>query len=77
MAKSGSCIDCGNSVPTLRCAPCQRRHNDQLQAEHDLMVRAMFRAADGHTIGRSAMTAARNERIKRVHAHSDSTAAQA
>jgi hypothetical protein len=73
MANSGTCIDCGIPVPTLRCAPCQRRHNDQLKAEHDVMVQAMFRAADGHTLGRSASAKARPDRTRRTGASSEST----
>ena len=72
MTNPGSCIDCGTPVPSLRCAPCQRRHNDKLKAEHELMVRAMFRAADGHTLGRSARTKARADRKRRSAASSDS-----
>ena len=49
----GTCIDCGTIVPTLRCAPCQRRHNDRLRADHDLSVRAMFRGLEGRVLGRS------------------------
>jgi hypothetical protein len=74
MVNPGSCIECGTPVPTLRCAPCQRRHNDRLQAEHEVMVRAMFRAAEGHTLGRSAKSRARTERMRRVQTSTDATA---
>ena len=53
MANTGSCIDCGTETPAVRCPPCQRRNNDRLQAEHELTVRAMFRAAEGHPLGHS------------------------
>jgi hypothetical protein len=66
---SGSCIDCGTLVPTVRCAPCQRRHNDRLRAEHELTVRAMFRAAESRGGGRSAKTGGR--RRKSASASSD------
>ena len=66
MASPGSCIDCGSPVATLRCAPCQRRHNERLQAEHHVMVRAMFRAAEGHALGNSSKSKARTEKMKRV-----------
>ena len=56
MVTADSCIDCGESSPTQRCTPCQRRHNDHLRAEHDLMIRAAFRAADGHALGRTSRT---------------------
>ena len=50
-AATNTCADCGTECATTRCKACQRRHNDHLQAEHDVMVRAMFRALNGHTMG--------------------------
>ena len=75
MSNPGTCIDCGTPVPTLRCAPCQRSHNDKLKAEHELMVRSMFRAADGHTVGRSARTSARADRSPKASSSSDTALA--
>jgi hypothetical protein len=60
------CVDCGVIEAAPRCTSCQRRHNDRLQAEHRLMVRALFRAADGHSFGsqrRSRHPARRSEQL--------------
>ena len=48
------CIEC--DAPTLlgvRCTSCQKRHNDLVRAEHEGMVRAMFRTGDRHGFGHS------------------------
>jgi hypothetical protein len=54
------CIECdAPAVLGVRCKSCQKRHNDLLRAEHEVMVRAMFRAGDGHGFGHSTRSARR------------------
>jgi hypothetical protein len=65
MVNTGTCIDCGAETPALRCTPCQRRHNDRLKAEHELTVRAMFRAVEGHTLGHSVKESGTRSRRRR------------
>ena len=45
------CIEGGNPSDTERCGACQKRNNDRLTAEYELMRKAAFRAADGHPLG--------------------------
>jgi hypothetical protein len=71
MPDPGTCIDCGTPVPTVRCPPCQRTHNDKLKAEHELTVRAMFRATEGHTLGRTARKKPRADRSRQTSSSSD------
>ena len=65
---NGFCIDCGAPSPTERCAPCQKRHNTRLQAEHEVLVRSMFRATEGRGFGR------RSTKNVRAATRSDSAA---